>query len=172
MSTQKAKFELFNRLQSLGFTYEEAVQLRRIEMTLRRWAEAECNGEIERNEETGKPERVSAAYINGLTDKRRSWPCADKEAGALKRLKAIVDSRNLRESPTEFMQANAQDRVYAYHQTDPRGCSLYLLTRSQLPDTTDEQMKRHSGEWPLKSEETRLQWKLSCYYTRGLAVCC
>jgi hypothetical protein len=86
MSTQKQKFELFARLQELGFTYEEAVQLRRIEMTLQRWAEAECNGEIERNETTGKPERVSQAWLKGVSDKRHAWPVADREAGALRRL--------------------------------------------------------------------------------------
>ncbi len=55
MSTQKRKFELFARLTELGFTYDEAHALRRIEMTLQRWAELECGtdrGCIERCEET------------------------------------------------------------------------------------------------------------------------
>lgn len=70
MNTTKAKFELISRLRELGFSYEEAAELRRIEMTLSRWSEAECNGEIERDETTGKPERVSQAWINGHTRER------------------------------------------------------------------------------------------------------
>ena len=78
----------------MGFTFEEAVALRRIEMTLSRWAEAECNGEIERDEDTGKPRRNSAAWVSGRASQRISWPIADREAGALRRLKAIVDACN------------------------------------------------------------------------------
>lgn len=202
MSTQKAKFELYQRLQRLGFTYDEAAQLRRIEMTLQRWAEAECgdaNGNaIERGEGaelqlinwpdaagdvwlvekreggltpirqfptkdlqdpialralrrkkaqdlTGVPYRTFDLGRNG---ERGRYRIADREAGALRRLKAIVAARNHREERTEFMAANAQDHVFAYHQSDPRGCALYLVTRAQLgSDSID-----------------------SCY-TRGLAVC-
>ena len=148
MSTQKRKFELFSRLQKLGFTYDESAQLRRIEMTLSRWSEAECNGEIERNEETGKPERVSRCYLSGYSSKRVAWPCADREAGALRRLKAIVDGRNARHS---------SDDVLPYHQGDPRGCSLYLVKRSDLLP----QAQTHA-------EAVKI---LDQYYTRGLAVC-
>lgn len=171
MSTQKAKFELFNRLQSLGFTYEEAVQLRRIEMTLSSWSEAECNGEIERDENTGRPFRRYGNYIQA-DDPRSKHFIADREAGALKRLKVIIDARNARQVNPDTIGNPAFYLVHAYHQTDPRGCSLYIVRADQLPDATDEQMRSHSGDWPLKSQETRLQWKLSCYYTRGLAVCC
>lgn len=135
MSTQKRKFELFAKLQALGFTYEEAVALRRIEMTLHRWAEAECNGEIERNEATGKPERVSRAYINGMSDKRHAWRIADREAGALKRLRAITAGKG----------------VWFYHQTDPRGCALYVGSMAEMGADA--------------------MHKLDQYYTRGLAVC-
>jgi len=69
MSTQKRKFELFSRLQAMGFTYEEAVKLRRVEMTLQRWAEMECGDSksyastaIERDEATGKPYRVTMPH--------------------------------------------------------------------------------------------------------------
>jgi hypothetical protein len=37
-------------LQALGFTPTESQALRRISMTLHRWAEHECNGIIERDE--------------------------------------------------------------------------------------------------------------------------
>jgi hypothetical protein len=157
MATQKQKFELYSRLGELGFSYDEAVQLRRIEMTLSRWSEAECNGEIERNEEKGgRPERVSQAWINGATQKRSAWPIADREAGALRRLKAIM---------------SRHPALWFYHQSDPRGCSLYVGRLTDLPDSTDEQIRRHSGEWPFKTPDGRLLWTISCYYTRGLAVC-
>src|SRR6476646_5583212 len=40
-------------LVSLGFTRAEAEALRRISLTLHRWAEHECNGTIERREDDG-----------------------------------------------------------------------------------------------------------------------
>lgn len=148
MSTQKQKFELFARLQSLGFTYEEAAQLRRIEMTLHRWSEAECNGDIQRSGPTGegKPFRYYGWDVNG---NRPRYAIADREAGALRRLKAILFARNNR-----AWALNEADpgHVYAYHQGDPRGCALYLITRQQI--TQDGKLL------PLDQ-----------YYTRGLAVC-
>ncbi len=146
MSTQKRKFELFSRLQNLGFTYDESCALRRIEMTLSRWSEAECNGEIERNEETGKPERVSRAYISGHSSKRHAWPIADREAGALRRLQAIVNARNERRT---IAGDSPRVDVIPYHQVDPRGCMLYLMRSSDIKP----------GE------------QLDSTYTRGLAVC-
>jgi hypothetical protein len=134
---------LISSLEDLGFTFAEIHQLRRIEMTLTRWSEHECNGEIERNETTGKPERVSAAWIAGVSPKRFAYPIADREAGALKRLAAIVKARNDR----EVVNDGSRD-VLAYHQTDPRGVSLYLVRKSDVPE----------GK-PLDQ-----------FYTRGIAV--
>jgi hypothetical protein len=153
MNTSKAqrKFELYQRLGALGFTYDEAVALRRIEMTLQRWAEAECGDSneyrswsIEREEKTNKTLRV----ISSCGADRRTWvtkryPIADRETGALKRLKAIVDARNSRECPP-----NAA--IIPYHQQDCRGCMVYLIRAADVKD----------GE------------SLDSIYTRGLAVCC
>lgn len=152
MSTQKRKFELFARLQALGFTYEEAVSLRRIEMTLQRWGELECGNDrgcIERDDATGKPYMTYDAG-NG----RRRYPIADREAGALRRLSAIVEARNNRERSYDARRCSFMGHVFAYHQGDCRGCNLYLVTRSQLAD-------RQTGE-TLPIEQ---------YYNRGLAVC-
>jgi hypothetical protein len=122
MSNQKSKFQLFSRLQALGFTYEESAQLRRIEMTLHRWAEAECGDEngncIERDEATGKPFRT----FERDSGPRGRYPIADREAGALRRMEKIVAARNLR----------AGDTVHAYHQGDCRGCMLYILRDSDV----------------------------------------
>lgn len=128
MSTQKRKFELFTRLHALGFTYEEAQALRRIEMTLRRWAERECgdgsNWAIERDETTGRPFNV----YHGEGPRRR-YPIADRETGALRRCAAIIAARNTRNSdagPLSF-----------YHQDDPRGCALYILRPGGVPAGED-----------------------------------
>lgn len=141
MSTQKQKFELYRRLAELGFNYEESVALRRIEMTLQRWAERECGDgsdwAIERDEETNRPYNV----YHGEGACRR-YPVADREAGALRRLAAIVAARNARNG------SDAPDYVHAYHQGDCRGCMIYLVTRAQLGSD-----------------------KLGSVYTRGFAVC-
>lgn len=167
MSTQKRKFELFARLARLGFTYDESAALRRIEMTLQRWGEAECGDgndhgswAIERDEKSGKPFRVHHHYLHGRSkDYVTRHAIADREAGALRRLAAIVLARNLRVCPPLHVPAcqsaplqtnpeTAGQHVTAYHQTDPRGCNLYLLTREQIgADAIDS------------------------IYTRGLAVC-
>jgi hypothetical protein len=126
--------EFYARFAKLGFSFDETNTLRRAEMTLSRWSTAECNGEIERDEATGKPVRVSQAYINGFTSKRTVWPVADRERGALARINRI-------------MQAHPD--FVAYHQGDPRGCSLYIVAKKDLPDGAD----------------------INAYYSRGFAVC-
>ncbi len=149
MTKQKAKFELYSRLQDLGFTYEEAFSLRRIEMTLRRWAEQECNGEIERGDvgiTAGKPFRVRNWGVGSF----RKWRIADREAGALKRLQSIVNARNARKFPAGIPDADCHvDFLFAYHQTDPRGCMLYLVKTGDL-----------NGQ------------AIDSVYNRGVAVCC
>lgn len=107
-------------------------------MTLQRWGEHECNGEIERDEETGKPYAVSRAYTQGSGDYKR-WPTADREAGALNRLAKIMTKH---------------PELWAYHQSDPRGCQLYIGRFSDLP-----------------KESKPLYKNLDQHYTRGFAVC-
>ncbi len=102
-----------NRLIGLGISREDAESLRRISMTLRRWFEKECGidgGCIERDETTNK-----AYWLNSYTMRRT--PIADRETGAMNRLKAIMARY-----PT----------LRAYVQGDPRGCSLYILTHEQV----------------------------------------
>jgi hypothetical protein len=136
MSKQKRLIELFGRLQELGFTYNEAVSLRRIEMTLQRWGEKECgdgsNWAIERDETTGKPFNVWHGE-----GKPSRHPIADREAGALRRLEGIVINRNTRN----------ENQVAYYHQSDPRGCALYLIKGEDITKPIDQ------------------------IYYRGLAVC-
>lgn len=161
MSTLKRKFELLAKLQSLGFTFEESQQLRRISITLSKWAEMECGDgndyaswSIERDETTQKPYLVTYPH-SGPSRRRR---VADREAGALKRLKAIVDARNAREFEGIALVSDPSKHpnwIHAYHQSDPRGCALYLVKASDLPEGQGETMKSI----------------LSRFYNRGLAVC-
>lgn len=136
---QKAKFELFQRLQALGFSYDEAQKLRRIEMTLQRWAEQECGDSndycstsTERDPETEKPFRIIMPH-NLPPSKATRYAIADREAGALRRLAGIM---------------RGHPELVSYHQSDPRGCMLYILRKSDLADGAD----------------------INANYTRGLAV--
>jgi hypothetical protein len=62
MSTKREKeayYLMLSRLERMGFTWDEANQLRRISMRLSRWSEEECNGTIKRDGDDGegKPRR-------------------------------------------------------------------------------------------------------------------
>lgn len=98
----------------LGLSYDDALAVRRISMTLGRWHEHECNGVIERDEETGKTYGVY--NIDGPGPIRR-YPVADRKRGAQRRLAAIV---------ARYPQ------LLAYEQGDPRGCALYIIDRAVL----------------------------------------
>lgn len=90
-----------------------------------------CSFAIERDESTQKPYWVQ--YLHNDSRVHRT-PIADKEAGALKRLGLILKAH--------------PDLCY-YHQSDPRGCSLYILRKSDLG----------AGE------------EISSVYNRGIAIC-
>jgi hypothetical protein len=97
-----------------GLTLAEINELRRAQMTLHRWGELECgtdHSHIERDETTGRPFLVNAfGWMHDNQWVQRRTPTADREAGALRRIKAICDARGL----------------HFFHQTDPRGVSLYI----------------------------------------------
>jgi len=111
---------MLGRLRDVGLTTDEALRVRRIAMTLHRWAELECgDGDhwkswaIERDEETDKP--FFCVYPHDRESYRRPYP--DKEKGALERLRKLMESH---------------PELTWYHQTDPRGASLYIIRRSDL----------------------------------------
>ena len=101
----------------LGFTLEEIYTLRRINSTLRAWNEREANGEIERDEQTGKPMRVwetptGAKYpAEGPYFKRHSYTIPDREKGALERWRKIMAGHKT---------------LWHYYQTDCRGCAVWI----------------------------------------------
>lgn len=90
--------------------------LRRAQLTLHRWAELECGteaGHIERegDDGEGRPYFVTAYGQRwGLVNKYARRPIPDREQGALARVAAACKASGL----------------YFYHQTDPRGCALYV----------------------------------------------
>ena len=118
---------MIDRLSAVGIGYEDAMKLRRISMTLRRWFELECGDSndygswaIERDDNgDGPPFLVQHHYPYGAgkdTVTRTRIP--DRETGAKKRLAKIMAS---------------YPALLAYIQTDPRGASLYILRVDDIP---------------------------------------
>lgn len=111
--------QMENRLCNLGFSFGEIKCLLRIQSTLHRWAELECGtdqGCIERDEKTGVPLIRRDVQISGGRTVTLSNQVPDREDGALKRLDGIM-----RNHPT----------LTYYHQTDPRGCALYVFAKAE-----------------------------------------
>jgi hypothetical protein len=102
------------RMNNLGITADDADVMRRIEMTLHRWAEHECNGVIQRDDETQKPFHVVGYRSNG---DQRKYAVADREAGAIRRMNAIIAK---------------YPALTWYHQGDPRGCQVYVMTKASV----------------------------------------
>lgn len=92
--------------QPVAGTVQIARTLRRAQLTLHRWSEEMCNGTIQRDGEDGdgKPFRY---WDPG---QRFKTPVPDRERGALARVEQVCKAAGL----------------YWYHQTDPRGCALYV----------------------------------------------
>lgn len=134
-------------LRSLGFTVQEAEALRRISLTLHRWAEHECNGAIQRDGENGDGDPF---WFNTNTGKMIGR-VPDRERGALARLKAIIHKRNHRvrvdHAIGDVLGPTTTD-LASYVQGDPRGCALYIIRPGDVPEGADV----HS------------------YYSRGIAV--
>jgi len=111
-------------LMTAGISLDDAVALRQISMTLHRWFEAECNGEIQRDEDTNIP------YWYNTTTGKKIWKVADRETGALKRLNKIM---------------NKYPTLKAYVQGDPRGASLYIIRPNDVPEGKDVEAYYNRG---------------------------
>lgn len=148
---------MLSRLQSLGISWDDALALRKVAMTLHRWHEKECgdsndysswcitrgkkeirtgqhagghgNHMVFVHDENGKP-FLETHYNDGTV---LYTAIADKEKGAHKRLAAIMAK---------------YPALTAYIQGDPRGASLYILRPGDVPEGED----------------------VSSYYSRGIAV--
>ena len=95
-------------------TPDQAGILRKASLTLHRWAEAECGDSndyasfsIERDEETGIPYRCVYPHTASTAIRTRT---PDRETAALKRVARLCAAIGL----------------HYFHQTDPRGCALYV----------------------------------------------
>lgn len=115
---------MLDSLCSLGLSSSDAVSLRRIAMTLTNWSEKECGvdqGHIERDEQTNVPYWYPAGWYSSTAQKYiepEPYRINDLEAGALRRLNTLA---------TKY-----PDLIF-YNQTDPRGASIYVLRRSDVP---------------------------------------
>ena len=110
--TNALQHAIFTRT-GISIAFDDANTLRRAQITLQRWGEQECGNSsdfasysIERDEETGLPYRCIYPH-QGKMHRHR---IADKEAGALRRVKEVCERNGL----------------HFYHQGDPRGCALYV----------------------------------------------
>lgn len=92
-------------------TMEDAATLRRAALVIHRWAEHECNGVIQRDEETNIP------YYHSSYDGKRYGRTPDREAGAIERIKQTCERL----------------KIYHYIQGDPRGGTLYVSNKP-IPD--------------------------------------
>lgn len=104
-----------DNLRAFGIGTADAAALVRASATLSTWGDHECNGVIQRDDETGIP------YWWNPDTGRRIGRTADREKGALNRAKRIAASYGLQ----------------VYHQGDPRGCALYLLRPGDVPAGAD-----------------------------------
>lgn len=94
----------FRRLGQLGIVGTDARALLRASATLHTWFEHECNGVIQRDDETGKP------FWHSASTGGRLGPTSDREHGAIRRAKTIAGKYGLA----------------VYVQTDPRGCAIWI----------------------------------------------
>ena len=110
------RMEQADRLADLGLTYDEAEAIRRISMTLHRWSEHECNGNIQRDETTNRPLWFSNYHVE-QAKAPKGYPIPDRETGAIKRLDKIIA---------------AHPGLAWYYQTDPRGAQVYVYSVDRL----------------------------------------
>jgi hypothetical protein len=111
---------LCEALRNHGITQDEVDTLLRAQRTLHTWAVHECNGDIERDETTGKTYRV-LRYVRLSEEREKRYTTPDRETGALRRADDIAEAHGLT----------------IYHQGDPRGCCLYLLRPGDVPEGKD-----------------------------------
>lgn len=158
---------LYTGLAACGIEWQDAVQLRRISMTLQRWHELECgdsnnyaswcvtrgtrlpkvNGKenFHHNDE-GKPYLERHPY-DGMVSYS---PIPDRERGAQRRLAKIMAK---------------YPGLTAYVQGDPRGAALYILRPGDVPEGGDVSASYSRGIAVYRQENA---WAGSRSPARGL----
>jgi hypothetical protein len=124
MTRKQERFESIERAKRCGLTEDDAIAVRRIALTLRRWFELECGSDqgcIERDEKTGIPYfwRHNHRYLDPH-DPRARQRIPDREAEAQKRLDKLMA---------------AYPHLRAFIQTDPRGGTIYLCKPEEATDS-------------------------------------
>lgn len=109
-------FHLTNRLCRLGIKITDIPFFLKIEKTLSRWHERECN-EIEYIDDL--PFRV----IHTASGQKISHRVPNRGAAARKRLEKVMTEN--------------YPNLAAYIQTDPRGCALYLYEKNAIKAPID-----------------------------------
>ena len=90
-------------------TLDDARILRRAEKTLHRWGEMKCNAEVyEENGATWR--RLPGFRVGGRWVEPKAEKIPNREKGTLQRVADVCQHYGL----------------FFYHQTDPRGCALYV----------------------------------------------
>lgn len=152
----KHTLQMLNRLHDLGITPTDALALRRISMTLQRWHELECGdsnnygswcitrgtksapgkvGEFVHDDD-GLPYLEHQHYGRdirgaGPQDYTTYTLLPDRERGAKRRLAKILTN---------------YPHLTSYIQTDPRGCALHILRKSDLTcEASAEQVYNSRG---------------------------
>jgi len=111
---QERFWERFNRaINRYGISQQDYKALALEEHRLHRWSERECNGDVQRDDETGKPYTV---YMIGRGQDTARFPVPDLEKGSLKRCEEIAASYGLK----------------FYRQGDPRGCQVHIYREEDL----------------------------------------
>jgi hypothetical protein len=118
MNKRQKTAAFFDRMTNLGFSHAETDALLKAERALSRFAELECgisdcnrSVSVFRDEETGKP-FYRIEYCAGNDWKERIEPKRDTEKAALQTVARIMERK---------------PGFSAFHQTDPRGVSLYII---------------------------------------------
>ena len=111
--TRERLYHMQRRLTALGFSLDESDTLRRIEKTLNTWGVHECNGTIQRDEDTGK------CYWYSDQTGDRLGRTSDREAGAIRRLERLLEDH---------------PGIGYQQQGDPRGCCLWIYSKADMGD--------------------------------------
>jgi hypothetical protein len=132
----KETHKMLSRLESLGISQEDALSLRRISTVLHNWHTLECGdssdygswcitrghkyGQVFDHDDDGKPFLEHHHYHRiglNIRDYTTYTRIPDRETGAKKRLEKIM---------------SRYPELVPYIQTDPRGCSLYVIPKDKL----------------------------------------
>lgn len=101
--------------QNYGLTRYSWSVLRTCEKELHKWAEDQCNGRIQWDDETGEPHLYRKDKWGTYTVKQ-GYPTFNREDYYLDLARKQA----------------ARYGLAIYHQTDPRGCALYVYSKDDL----------------------------------------